>query len=244
MKNQIADPEEGKSTLQAEFDCLADEYYHQHATNISITGEGPEYFAEYKIADLARFIAKYGLPSSNIFDFGSGIGNSLPYFRTYFGDASLICGDVSARSLEIARKRFGGGENQLLIGTELALPDASQDVVFSACVFHHIPQESQIHWLTELLRITRPGGLLAIYEHNPLNPLTLRAVSTCPFDANAKLIRAEKMRQRVAQSGWTEERVDYRLFFPAWFKKLRAMEPHLSWCALGAQYRVVARCPR
>ena len=50
----------------------------------------------------------------------------------------------------------------------------SFDVVFSACVFHHIPHGEHLNWLQELHRITRPGGLIAIFEHNPLNPLTVR----------------------------------------------------------------------
>jgi hypothetical protein len=34
---------------EAEFDKFADEYYAKHAASISASGEGPEYFAEYKI---------------------------------------------------------------------------------------------------------------------------------------------------------------------------------------------------
>ena len=38
---------------KAEFDKFADEYRSLHAANIAISGEGPNYFAEYKIKDLA-----------------------------------------------------------------------------------------------------------------------------------------------------------------------------------------------
>ena len=38
----------------AEFDKFADEYHNLHQENIRITGENPEYFAEYKIRDLTR----------------------------------------------------------------------------------------------------------------------------------------------------------------------------------------------
>jgi len=33
---------------RAEFDKFADEYYALHAANIAMTGESPEYFADYK----------------------------------------------------------------------------------------------------------------------------------------------------------------------------------------------------
>ena len=142
---------------------MADDYYAQHKANIAITGEEPEYFSEYKIADLARFVRARGALAARVFDFGSGIGNSLPYFRKYFGQAVLSCGDVSARSVDIARKRFPATKKSP-DRRRNPLASESQDVVFSACVFHHIPHEEHDHWLRELLRLTRPGGLLAIYE--------------------------------------------------------------------------------
>jgi SAM-dependent methyltransferase len=243
VNENAPDSAAGEERLRAEFDLLADEYHEQHKANIAITGEGPEYFAEYKIADLATLVDEQALADKNILDFGSGIGNSVPYFRKYFGHSRLCCGDVSARSIEIAQTRFPGGESYLLIGREIPLATHSQDIVFSACVFHHIPHEEHPHWLRELRRVTRPGGLLAIYEHNPLNPLTLRAVNTCPLDVNARLIRGGTLRERAAAGGWEQPRVDYRLFFPALLKSLRPLERHLGWLSLGAQYRMAARCP-
>jgi SAM-dependent methyltransferase len=230
--------------VRAEFDMLADEYHEQHKANITITGEGPEYFAEYKIADLARLTARDAVRTDSILDFGSGIGNSLPYLRKYFANSRLSCGDVSARSIEIAKTRFPGPEDYALIEGTIPLPDHSQDIVFSACVFHHIPHAEHLHWLAELRRVTRPGGLLAIYEHNPMNPLTVRAVNTCPLDVNARLIRSGTMRQRALQSGWTRAEVQYKLFFPSVIKGLRPLEKHLEWCGLGAQYLMAARAPR
>jgi SAM-dependent methyltransferase len=241
LTNQSPTRESGDQRLRAEFDLLADEYHEQHKANVAITGEDPEYFAEYKIADLATLVRNRGFAASKIFDFGSGIGNSVPFFRKYFGQSELHCSDVSARSIEIAQTRFPGQENYVLIDNEIPLPKHSQDIVFSACVFHHIPHEKHQHWLAELLRITRPGGLLVIYEHNPLNPLTVKAVNTCPLDVNAKLIRGGTMRQRALSAGWGDANVDYKLFFPSALKSLRPLEQHLGWLGLGAQYRLSAR---
>lgn len=228
--------------VRAEFDQLADDYHRQHEENIAITGESPEYFSEYKISDLSGYLKRANLSAMNILDFGSGIGNSIPYFRKYFPDSSLACADVSIRSMEISRGRFPGDENYVLIDNgRLPLESGSQDVVFSACVFHHIPHSEHLQWLSELRRVTRKGGVLAIYEHNPLNPLTVRAVNTCPLDVNAHLIFAKQMRQRAQSAGWIRGRTDYRLFFPAFLAKLRPMEQHLGWLGLGAQYRLLAR---
>lgn len=226
---------------KAEFDSLADNYYEEHKNNVKITGEAPEYFAEYKVADLAHYLSKMRASCRRIADFGSGIGNSIPYFRKYFPGTNLICVDVSARSHRLAQDRFPGKEEFLLIeGNNVPIDDASQDIVFSACVFHHISGEEHQQWLKELLRITRPGGILAIYEHNPLNPLTVRAFDTCPLDRNARLIRAATLRRDCLAAGWSSVRIDYRLFFPRSLAYLRPLELGMGWLCMGAQYRLLA----
>lgn len=226
---------------KVEFDSLADTYYEEHKKNIEITGEAPEYFAEYKIADLAHHLSKTRASPLRITDFGSGIGNSIPYFRRYFPSLTLSCVDVSARSIQVAKDRFPGKETFLLIeGENIPIKDASQDIVFSACVFHHISRNRHEHWIKELLRITRPGGVLAIYEHNPFNPLTVRAFNTCPLDRYARLIRASTLRRSCLTAGWSSASIAYRLFFPRALAYLRPLERRLGWLGIGAQYRLLA----
>ncbi len=226
---------------KAEFDSYADTYYQEHKANVKITGEDPEYFAEYKIADLATYLAKARASCGRITDFGSGIGNSIPYFRRYFPGTALSCADVSVRSAQLAQNRYPGYETYLLIEAEkIPISDASQDLVFSACVFHHISHKDHELWLRELLRITRPGGVLAIYEHNPLNPLTVRAFNTCPLDKNARLIGARSLRRACLAAGWSNVSIAYRLFFPRALAYLRPLEQRLGWLCLGAQYRLIA----
>jgi SAM-dependent methyltransferase len=227
---------------KAEFDRFADEYHDQHRKNVAVTGEGPEYFAEYKIGKLKQIVERGSIDVSRICDFGSGIGNSIPYFRKYFPDAVLTSCDVSERSLALSRARFPESDNYLLIENNRvpSAPDAF-DVVFSACVFHHIPHDEHIAWLRELHRITRRSGLIAVFEHNPLNPLTVHAVNTCPFDANAKLIFARDLVRRLSEAGWASALIQYNLFFPRRLALLRPLEASLGWLPLGAQYVAIAR---
>lgn len=79
-----------------------------------------------------------------------------------------------------------------------------------------------------------------IYEHNPLNPLTLHAVNTCPFDENAKLIFASKMKRVCQEAGFKQVRIEYRVFFPAFMANFRMFENRLRWLPAGAQYAIHA----
>ena len=227
-----------------EFDRFADKYDEQHRENVTIAGERPEFFAEYKIKKLREIVDRSNISVSRICDFGSGIGNSIPFFRAHFPDVSLTSSDVSERSLAISKQRHPDSNNYLLIEDDRipSKPDAF-DVVFSACVFHHIGHDEHTRWLRELHRITRQGGLIAVFEHNPLNPLTVQAVNTCPFDANARLIPARDLARRLGDAGWASPQIQYCLFFPRGLSMLRPIENKLGWLPFGAQYVVLARKP-
>ena len=80
-----------------------------------------------------------------------------------------------------------------------------------------------------------------VYEHNPLNTLTLRTVNACPFDENAILIRAGTLRERLASAGFRESQIKYRVFFPSQLRWLRSIEEKLGWLPMGAQYYVCGR---
>lgn len=228
----------------AEFDRFADEYDAQHRANIAITGEAPEYFAEYKIRVLSQLAKPFG-PAPDVLDFGSGIGNSVPHFRRHMPGARLSCADVSCRSLDLAERRFPSNGPLLLIeGDRIPSDDNAFDVVFSACVFHHIPHEQHGAWLRELRRVARPGALLVVFEHNPLNPLTVHAVNTCPFDENAKLLRAGQLMRSQREAGWERLRARYHVFFPRAFAALRPLEGLLAAVPFGAQYSAAAWKPR
>ena len=227
---------------EAEFDCFAEEYAKLHAANIKLSGEQPDFFAQYKVQDVSTRAEFLQIDARNILDFGSGVGNSIPHFRRLFPRASLYCADVSNKSLQIAEGRFPDAA-QLRHITDASLSSISErfDILFSACVFHHIPHEEHLHWVSELRNVASPGAMLALFEHNPLNPLTTHAVNTCPFDANAKLIFAHRLRAVARRAGWREVEVAYRIFFPHRFARFRQLEARMTKVPLGAQYAVYGR---
>ena len=231
--------------LEAEFDRFAAEYREQHAASIRLSGETPDYFAEYKIRDVAEtFDARREAPR-RILDFGGGVGNSLPFMRHDFPKAEVTLLDPSAASLDIAAKRFPGEATfQHFDGARLPFEAGAFDLVFTACVFHHIPAAEHVALLREIARVLSPDGRFFLFEHNPLNPLTLHAVNSCAFDENAVLIGARAMRRRFAAAGFGKGRTRFRIFFPHALSGLRPLERYLAWLPLGAQYSIEAVKPR
>jgi SAM-dependent methyltransferase len=229
---------------KAEFDLFAAEYLAMHEKSLGSFGVNQEYFAEYKISDVAAELQKLGLfvDTKKVLDFGAGCGNSIPYFRKYLPDATLTCLDVSEESLNIGRGNFPfQAEFMHFDGTNIPVAADSFDLAFSACVFHHIDHDEHVSHLVELRRVVRNNGVLIIFEHNPINPFTLHVVNQCPFDKNARLIRSSLLAERVVKAGFLDVEVRYRLFLPPSLHKLRFIERFLSWLPLGAQYYVVAR---
>lgn len=226
------------------FDQVADEYRSLHARNIRSSGESPEFFAEYKVRDVAASIPDSATAPLRILDFGVGVGNSLPYFNRYFPRSAVVGVDVSRRSLALAATRFPTMAALLAFdGDRLPFADASFDLAFTANVFHHIDHAEHAKHFRDLLRVLRPGAPFFIFEHNPYNPLTMHAVTTCAFDADAHLIRPGKMRRRLAEAGFTDIEIRFRIFFPHAMRGLRKLEQWLISLPLGAQYYAVARRP-
>ena len=226
----------------SEFDQFAEEYAATLKSGLGTSGEGPEFFAEYKVRDVAVHAASLGLEPSRVLDFGCGIGSSVPYFRRYLPRAALTGVDVSEKSLAVARERFPmAAEYHRFDGRRLPFDANSFDLVFAACVFHHIPAEEHVALFREIRRVLRRGGIFFVFEHNPYNPLTVRVVNSCPFDENAVLITNKCMRDRLKTAGFGSLETRYRIFFPHALRALRGFESALAWCPLGAQYFVGGR---
>lgn len=228
---------------ESEFDRLADHYEDLHRQNIAITGEEPEYFADYKMRDFFQLVRAAGAPLDGYYlDFGAGLGSSIEPFLRYMARAHLVCADVSSQSLARAQEAHGEAADYLLVEDgRMALPDQCLDGAFACCVFHHIDPAEHVRALADMRRVLKPGSVLMVYEHNPHNPLTVRAVNSCPLDENAILIRARELRRRCEAAGFRQVRSQYRVFFPAPLRALRPLENWLRWLPLGAQYFVSAR---
>jgi SAM-dependent methyltransferase len=151
--------------------------------------------------------------------------------------------DVSEGVLETARERNPGVTYQLYDGKRLPYEDGTFDLVFTICVVHHVPPTRWQEFVGELARVVRPGGVLAVVEHNPLNPLTRLAVSRCAFDDDAVLLGRRRTESLVQAAALELRPSRYIIFFPWRSKTLSRAERGLRRVPLGAQYVVTGRRP-
>ena len=70
--------------IQAEFDRFADEYHDQHRANVAVTGEGPEYFAEYKIRKLKQIVDRSRIALAESATSAPGSATRFPSFGRIF----------------------------------------------------------------------------------------------------------------------------------------------------------------
>ena len=226
----------------AEFDKFAEEYLATHQTNLAVTGESPDYFARYKIVEIARRLRALRITPKRVLDFGCGIGSSAPHLREAFPDAQITAVDVSEKSLSVARARFPGAADFVAYDPSDAPPAPAEgyDLIFSACVFHHIEAAEHETIFRRLRERLAPAGRMAIFEHNPVNPVSRYIVATCPFDENAVLIPAGELAKRQRRAGFRRVEVTYTGFFPGPLKALRPLEPLMAKFPVGAQYYTLA----
>jgi SAM-dependent methyltransferase len=221
--------------LKVDFDDYTDNYNSLLRESTGFFTESETYFAKYKVDVLRREIPA---TTKRLLEYGCGIGRNIPFLRAAFPDATIAGSDISAASLEIARKENHGVEFFLeQADTDVAEP---YEVIFIAGVFHHIPVQERAGVMKTLYQRLVPGGMIVIFEHNPFNPVTRKIVNDCPYDKDAVLLRPSQLRALLVDAGLPVCRSAYCLFVPPSLSVLLPVEAKLGWLPLGGQYWVKA----
>jgi SAM-dependent methyltransferase len=214
-----------------DFDQYSSSYDEMLSKQQSFFARERGYFHESKIAHL-RSIARQEV--RNVLDFGCGVGGALPFLRAAFPDAAVHGYDPSDDSLSVARGKYPWAN---LVNGE-CLPGQHFDVIYMACVMHHIPPPEWQHSLRQAADLLAPGGTLAIFEHNPWNPVTRWLVRRCPFDADAVLLTRRQLISLFHSCGLSVSRSDYFLVFPESLRALVPLERLMRHLPIGGQYFV------
>jgi SAM-dependent methyltransferase len=218
-----------------EFDRFAANYEHVLDEAVRFSGEQGAYFADVKARYIRDFVgARF---SGSVLDYGCGIGLLAGLLKEYLPAARLDGFDVSYDSIRrVSRALAAQGQ---FTSDAVQLADGYQLIVV-ANVMHHIAPERRPEVVQDLADRLSPGGMLAIFEHNPANPITRRVVERCPFDEDAILLPAAETAAYVSRAKLCQLRLDYIVFMPRFLAWLRPLERRLAWLPMGAQYAIVA----
>jgi ubiquinone/menaquinone biosynthesis C-methylase UbiE len=129
------------------------------------------------IANTLKAKAMMG-PESNVLDMGCGLGRVTAHLVDYLTTGTYTGVDVVKSSIDWCEERYASYPNFRFIhanlfskwynpeGTETAetyrfpFPDNSFDVIWSSSLFTHMLMPAVEHYITEMVRVCRPGGYI------------------------------------------------------------------------------------
>jgi len=222
----------------SEFDAYRKSYRDTVNEAISFSGIDADFFTKVKAARLVSLLSeKIGDPKElSVLDVGCGVGTYHPLLRGRIGRISGV--DPSGECIEEARCSNPDVAYIHYDGNVLPFANGEFDASFAICVMHHVPPAQWSSFASEMARITRPGGLVVVFEHNPYNPLTRRAVSTCPFDADAVLLTRKTTIQHFRDAGLENVDGRYILTVPAIDGPALVLDKMFGRLPFGAQFFV------
>ena len=227
-----------------EFDRFSQDYADHVNEALAFSGTEQEFYLRAKAEQIARLAREHlaDVPSPSLLDVGCGVGLIHSMLRDRYPDLTGV--DVAPAALAQARKLQSGGRFALYDGRRLPFDADAFDLTYAVNVMHHVPPDSWEAFAAELSRVTRPGGLVVVFEHNPWNPLTRVIVSRCEFDDDAVLLAQGRLRRLLRGSGLVECDHRHIVFFPWSGRPWASIERSLGWLPLGAQHLVAARKPQ
>lgn len=237
----MADPNP-KETKEV-FDAYDETYDNAVNRAVSFTRMDVDLFTRIK-AEYIREIceAHFGdCKQLSVLDIGCGIGNIHKILGHTFGTLHGV--DVSSACISKAASRFSHLSYCVYDGIRLPFEDNSFDMAYTVCVMHHVPPVQWPHFARSMLRVVRPGGVALVFEHNPRNPLTMRAVNSCPFDKDAVLLQSSQVEKLLLETGFQDSATRFIIAVPAVSALLRKIDRVFSRLPLGAQYYVSAVKP-
>lgn len=230
------------SRTPVDFDVYRDRYREAVEESIGFAGADLDLYTRAKARTLLELVARrVGDPAQLSFlDLGCGTGETDRFLK---GRVARLTGvDIASELIERAREVNPWAEyRSFRAGDAVPADDGAFDVAFAICVLHHVRPGARADLLGEMRRVTKPGGLVVLFEHNPWNPLTRRAVSNCEFDRDAELLSRRVAGRLLEGAGMEQVEGSYILFIPRESGLVATLEHRLRRLPLGAQYVVSGR---
>ena len=195
----------------------------------------PPHVVEHYLRKRTRFVVEH-CPRGAALDVGCGTG--VLSARLSAAGYAMSGVDPSDGMLEVLRARWPHVEARTASGTALPFADGSFDVVMCVAVMHHIAAADAVRaTLGEMVRVSRPGGRVLVWDHNPRNPYWGRLMARVPQDTGEERLIGEAEIVRGLQAAGADIVLATQLGWVPDFVPARAIG------AAAALERVLERAP-
>ncbi len=187
-----------------EFDEIAGEYDRSL----------PEHVQQHYLRKRVRLFGReFGGNSPELLDVGSGTGVLMEAMQATGAKVRGV--DCSAGMLRIAKEQRDCSVVRSSSGM-LPFADSSFDGAYCVALLHHLREPQLVaDTVREMVRVTRPGGRIIIWDHNPSNPYWPVIMSKVPQDTgDERLVPESEIRSALRERGVTEVRVIKSGFVP------------------------------
>ena len=201
---------------QTNFDAIAGIYDSVFPAHII------EHYLQRRASYVLRYAARAGQTALDV-----GAGTGLLAERLHDSGLGVVALDPFPQMLGQLQRRRPDIETVVAHGDDIPFPNDAFDLTYSVAVMHHIAESDLVaRTLGEMVRVTRPGGRVLVWDHNPLNYYWSLLMRRVPQDngaerlvpmpelvmglqaAGAEVVRAER-------SGFIPDFVPRRLLAPA-----------------------------
>jgi SAM-dependent methyltransferase len=146
----------------------------------------PPHIIEHYLRRRASYVLRQAAAQGqSALDVGAGTG--LLAERLSDLGLGVVALDPFPQMLGQLRQRRPDIETVVAHGDDIPFPDDVFDLTYSVAVMHHIAEPALVRrTLAEMIRVTRPGGRILVWDHNPLNPYWSLLMRRVPQDTGAE----------------------------------------------------------
>ncbi len=163
-----------------DFDAIADRYDESL----------PAHVVEHYLGRRLAFIRRHARPGPAL-DLGCGTGRLAERLRD--AGYAVTALDPSRGMLRRLRRRHHGFPAIVADGGRLPFPDGAFALTYCVAVLHHVAEPGAVRrTLAEMARVTRPGGRILVWDHNPRNPYWPVLMRRVPQDTGGERLIPER----------------------------------------------------
>src|SRR3954447_23630208 len=149
----------------------------------------PAHVVEHYLAKRVAYVRTHCPPGRGL-DVGCGTGVLAGRLAAAGWEMTGV--DPSQGMLDVLPQHAPGVRAVCASGTDLPFPDDAFDLVYCVAVMHHVAEPEAVRaTLGEMVRVTRPGGRVLVWDHNPRNPYWKRLMARVPQDTGEERLIPE-----------------------------------------------------